>query len=304
MQNGGVSADAKTWTFHLRPHLAWSDGQPYDARDVDYTWKLWRNPKFGATNTLGLSLISSADVSADYLTITFRLKQAYAPFLADLWVDGVQAPLPAHHFSRVAPEAILKSPDNLNPRVTSGPFTMEESVPGDHYTLARNPRYYCYSEGLPYLDKVVFRIRKGDAILKDLQAGSINSAWFLNVSKGQEYQRLKNYTLATSPTSSTFEAMYFNFHNTVLASHLEVRAAMVMAIDQQALIDGARHGFATGLCTDHGSALHPGYDTRVITLYSQLDPAIVRKGTHNYQPSPIEGETVNIWEWWCNNGKC
>jgi len=37
VQNGGISADATTWTFHLRPHLVWSDGQPYDARDVDFT---------------------------------------------------------------------------------------------------------------------------------------------------------------------------------------------------------------------------------------------------------------------------
>ena len=43
--NGGVTADATTWTFHLRPHLVWSDGQPYDARDVDFTWKLWANPE-------------------------------------------------------------------------------------------------------------------------------------------------------------------------------------------------------------------------------------------------------------------
>jgi len=37
IQNGGVSADATTWTFHLRPGLVWSDGRPYDARDVDFT---------------------------------------------------------------------------------------------------------------------------------------------------------------------------------------------------------------------------------------------------------------------------
>ena len=48
VQNGDVSPDARTWTFHLRPHLVWSDGQPYDARDVDFTWRLWANPKFGA----------------------------------------------------------------------------------------------------------------------------------------------------------------------------------------------------------------------------------------------------------------
>ncbi len=32
--NGLVSADLKTVTFHLRPNLVWSDGQPLDARDV------------------------------------------------------------------------------------------------------------------------------------------------------------------------------------------------------------------------------------------------------------------------------
>ena len=33
-----------------------------------------------------------------------------------------------------------------------------------------------------------------------------------------------------------------------------------MAIDHQALIAGAPSGFATPLCTDHPSAIHPGYD--------------------------------------------
>ena len=41
-----------------------------------------------------------------------------------------------------------------------------------------------------------------------------------------------------------------------------------------------------------------------IVLFSPPDISIVRKGTHNYQPSAIEGGTVNIWEWWCDKGKC
>ncbi len=275
VQNGGIGADAKTWTFHLRPHLVWSDGQPYDARDVDFTWRLWRNPKFGAFFTQGLNLISSAEVSADHLSIAFHLTQAYAPFVSSLWVDGEFAPLPAHHFSTMTPEAILKSPENLNPRVTSGPFMMEERVPGDHYTLVRNPRYYRASAGLPYLDKVVFRIVAQDAILKDLQAGTIDSAWLFDVSKVPQYRRLSNYTLVTPPTSATFEAMFFNFHNTVLASHLEVRQAMAMAIDHQALINVARHGIATSLCTDHPSALHPGYEP--IAFCPVFDPVAANK---------------------------
>jgi peptide/nickel transport system substrate-binding protein len=158
------------------------------------------------------------------------------------------------------PGQILKSPNNLNPQVVSGPVMMAERVPGDHYTLVRNPSYYRAREGLPYLDKHVFRIANPDAIVKDLQAGSIDSAWFLDLEEWQAYQRLKNYILTPSPTSASFEAMFFNFHNTILASHLEVCQAMAMAIDQQALIKQARHGFATPLCTDHPSAYHPGFE--------------------------------------------
>jgi peptide/nickel transport system substrate-binding protein len=264
--NGGISADATTWTFHLRPGLVWSDGAPYDARDVDYTWKLWLNPKFGAAfpnGATGFELIRSADVSADHLSITFHLTHAYAPFLS-YWVDGFMAPLPAHHFSKMAPEAIAKSPDLLNPQVTSGPLMVAESLPGDHFTLVRNPRYYRASEGLPYLDKVVLRTGAADqdATLKELQAGTITAARTLSVeaSMVQAYRRLSNYTLVTPPTSGGFEALWFNFHNTVLASHPEVRQAMAMAIDHQALIKAARQGFATPLCTDHPSALHPGYE--------------------------------------------
>jgi peptide/nickel transport system substrate-binding protein len=41
-----------------------------------------------------------------------------------------------------------------------------------------------------------------------------------------------------------------------------------------------------------------------IVLYSPTDLSMVRKGTHNYQPSTIAGDTVNIWQWWCDGGKC
>src|SRR3989442_13547197 len=118
VQNGGVSADATTWTFQLRPRLVWSDGQPYDARDVAFTWKLMLNPKFYyAGRVPGLNPTSSVAVSTDRLSITFHLKQPYAPFLAH-WIIACQAPLPANHFSPIPPEAILKSADLLNPKVT------------------------------------------------------------------------------------------------------------------------------------------------------------------------------------------
>src|SRR5205823_10116657 len=103
------------------------------------------------------------------------------------------------------PDAIVTS----HPKVTSGPFMVEESVVGDHYTLVRNPRYYRASEGMPYLDKLVFRIIDQGDILKDLQAGTIDSVRLMDFTKLPLYQRPPNYTLYKTPTSNSFEAMYF-----------------------------------------------------------------------------------------------
>lgn len=257
--NGDLSTDLKTWKFHLRPGLKWSDGQSLDARDVDFTWKLWTNPEFPAFNTTGLNLITSADVSSDNLTITFHLKSGFQPFLS-VWSDGGFAPIAAHHYSSVAPDKVLTSSDNLNPSVTSGPFMMVDSKPGDHYTVKRNPNYYRASEGLPYLDQVVFRIvTSQNTMLKDLQAGKVDSSWFLDITKTTDYQRLTSYKLTSNPLSTNFEAMYFNFHNPILGKDSAVRQAMAMAINHRALIDTARHGYASVLCTDHAASLHPGF---------------------------------------------
>jgi ABC-type transport system substrate-binding protein len=175
--------------------MTWNDGQPEDARDVDFTWRLVTNPAFMAATTVGLNLITSADVSPDHLAITFHLKQAFEPFLA-VWADGQAAPLPAHQFSRIAP----------------------------------------------------------DAILEDLQSGSVDSAWFLDVTKTPAYKQLSTYTLSSNPKSTNFEAIFFNFRNPMLGKYPEIRRAMATAIDHHGLIATARRGQATPLCTDHSAA--------------------------------------------------
>ncbi len=268
--NGDVSADLKTWTFKLKPNIVWSDGQPLNADDVNFTWKLWNNPKFGAYTTTGYNLITSADVSADKLSITFHLKAAYEPFIS-LWTDGGLAPLPAHHFASMSPDSILKSPDNLKPSVVSGPFTVSESVVHDHFTLVRNPKYYLASQGYPYLDKVVFRfVTDSNTILKDLQSGSIDASWFLDVQKTPAYQALTNYTLTRTATSSGYEAIWINQNNPILKD-VTIRKALAMAIDHNALIQTARRGAATPLCTDHPSGVVPGFQADAAC--PKFDPA-------------------------------
>ncbi len=126
--------------------------------------------------------------------------------------------------------------------------------------MVRNPNYYQATQGYPYLDRIIFRVvPNSNTILTDLQTDTIDSAWNLDVTNTPTYKRLSTYTLSFNPKSTNFEAIYYNFRNPILGQHAEVRRAMAMAIDHQALIQTARDGQATSLCTDHAAALVPGY---------------------------------------------
>ncbi|MBA2677572.1 MAG: peptide ABC transporter substrate-binding protein, partial [Ktedonobacteraceae bacterium] len=140
----------------------------------------------------------------------------------------------------------------------------------------RNDNYFLASQGMPYLDKVIFRpVSDQNTVLKDLQANNATSTWFIDVSKTKAYQALQNYNFVVNPAASNFETIVINFKNPTLANNLEVRQAMAMAIDHEALIKTARVGQGSLLCTDHGAAVHPGYQPDAPC--PKFDPAAANK---------------------------
>src|SRR5712691_10164687 len=203
--NGGATADLKNWTFKLLPNLKWSDGQPLNADDLAFSFKTYNNPKFGAKFTTGFSDIVSTDVSSDKLSITMHLDKPIGNFVSNFVDANPGAPLPQHIFGSMAPDAILKSADSQLPHVTNGPFIIkaDESTAQQQYTVVRNPNYYRASEGLPYLDKIVFRIvNDPTTILKDAQAHQITSNWFLDISQIAAYKAISGYSVAPDKVSA------------------------------------------------------------------------------------------------------
>ncbi|MCA1553466.1 MAG: ABC transporter substrate-binding protein, partial [Chloroflexi bacterium] len=49
VQNGGVSADGKTITYHLKDNIVWSDGKPVTCDDFKFTWQAIMTPDNGVT---------------------------------------------------------------------------------------------------------------------------------------------------------------------------------------------------------------------------------------------------------------
>src|SRR5258708_32136170 len=75
-----LSADGLTYTFHLRPNLKWSDGQPLTAEDAKFTFDLIRDPKNASPFKSNFALVSSID-APDPLTLKVALTAPSCPFL-------------------------------------------------------------------------------------------------------------------------------------------------------------------------------------------------------------------------------
>src|SRR3989344_5549743 len=93
-----ISDDGKVYTIKLRHDVAWHDGEPSTADDVVFTIRSIQTPDYGSPL---LSSFQGVQVEkTDDYTVTFTLKQPYAPFLANLTVGIV----PHHVWENIPPK--------------------------------------------------------------------------------------------------------------------------------------------------------------------------------------------------------
>ena len=81
VSNGGISTDLRIITYHLRRGIRWQDGQPFDARDVAFSFALAMNPKVSVPDRSGYDDIQRVDVMGNY-TVRVQLRQPYSPSVA------------------------------------------------------------------------------------------------------------------------------------------------------------------------------------------------------------------------------
>src|SRR5436190_627946 len=98
--NGGVSADGLTITWHLKPNLKWSDGEPLTSADVKFTWQVETDPGNAVYTRSGYNKISSID-TPDATTAVLHFSELY-PGWQTLFSQG------PNNQGSIQPEHILK----------------------------------------------------------------------------------------------------------------------------------------------------------------------------------------------------
>ncbi len=95
--NGGISPDGRRITYRIRTGR-WSDGSPFDARDVGFTIDALRNPRTAVPDTSAVAEIASWSAPRPD-TLVVRLREPSAPFISSFLTLGANDPfaiLPRH----------------------------------------------------------------------------------------------------------------------------------------------------------------------------------------------------------------
>ena len=166
--NGGISADGKTWTIHLKPNLKWSDGQPLTAADVAFTYN------YVVTNQMVNMAITTVNITGakeiDPTTVQIFCSHPKAD------MEKIFLPiLPEHVWQHVSPSAAVTSYVNKPPIVGSGPFYTTVFKKGAYIEMARNPYYWGQK---PTVDEIFFEMyQNADTMVSDLKSGTLDAAW-------------------------------------------------------------------------------------------------------------------------------
>lgn len=241
-----VSADARTWTLHLRAGLTFHDGRPLDAAAMARSIARMQRPDVGAT--LGAPAVwgqylGGAQIEAgDDRTVTVTTREPVADLL-DILVSAYAVP----------PE--VDDPGFLDRPVGSGAYRVVAVEPGRSVRLAANPDWW---GGRPANDALEFRREEdGDARAAAVASGAAQVATRLRASRhaASVTDAGRTWVDYTDPTSIIF---ILNSARGPCADP-RVRLALTLAVDRQTVIDRVLDGDGVPL-TGYVSAAHLGAD--------------------------------------------
>lgn len=240
-ENGLISKDGLEITFKLRSGVLWSDGAPFTAQDVVFTWHAIVDGNNPVTYTAGFDKIKTIRTDNPH-QVTFILKEPNAGVVY-FFSEGSFPPLPAHLLKSY--KSINNIPYDANP-VGDGPFKLKQWLHGSDIIFAPNERYW---RGKPKVAEVDLKIIPNTNTQVDQVRtheidvlGSVSKPLVLQL-KGLPGVRL------VKQLSANYRHLDFNCRSPILRE-VNVRRAIARAIDIDKIIHDVYGGYGVRGATD------------------------------------------------------
>jgi peptide/nickel transport system substrate-binding protein len=265
-----VSKDATQFTLKLRRGVLFSDGQPFDAEDVIFSFRVYQDEQVHSPQR-DLLIIAGKPIRVEKLdpyTVRFTFPGPYSA--AERVFDGL-AILPRHLLEKDYKEGKLSQAWTLGTPPQSiaglGAFRLKQVVPGDRVVLERNP-YYWKTDGkgqrLPYLDELIFMVvPTQDAQVIRFQAGEsqlISGLSADNFIALETQQAARHFKLYDAGPGLEYNFLMFNLNDGIdrfpeiarkqkWFRDVRFRQAISAAIDRAAIVRLVYHNRAVPLAS-------------------------------------------------------
>lgn len=239
--------DGLVWTFHLRPGLQWSNGEPLVADDFIQAWQRCLSPKLASPYAYFLFPIKNAEAfnsraisdpaqlglaAPDPRTIVITLEHP-TPYLPLLAANCAWYPVNPRVLNRLGGIASRDNPW-LTPAnfVGNGPFVLKEWTPNARLVVARNPDFWD-AAAVRLAGIVFYPVENPDVEERNFRAGQLHLTSNLPLSKIAAYRAGDPGRLRVDPFIQT---IFIRFNVTKPPfNDARVRRALSLAIDRDAI---------------------------------------------------------------------
>lgn len=229
-----ISDDGKTYTFHIRDGVKFSDGEVCDANAIKANFDAIIENKDRHTWLEMMNLLVGVSAPDDK-TFVIELSEPYYPLLTEL---GVTRP-----FAMISPKAMKdgSTKDGVNAYIGTGPYVLTDFVTDEYAVFEANENYWGEQ---PKIKKITVKvIPDNQTRILALEKGEIDMIFGKNMIDADainQYTGNDKFTVSLSDPTSTRQIV-LNTIRDVLADK-EVRQALQHATNKQAISDGIFYG--------------------------------------------------------------
>ena len=229
-----ISEDGKTYTFHIRDGVKFSDGEVCNANAIKANFDAIIENKDRHTWLEMMNLLVGVSAPDDK-TFVIELSEPYYPLLTEL---GVTRP-----FAMISPKAMKdgSTKDGVNAYIGTGPYVLTDFVTDEYAVFEANENYWGEQ---PKIKKITVKvIPDNQTRILALEKGEIDMIFGKNMIDADainQYTGNDKFTVSLSDPTSTRQIV-LNTTRDVLADK-EVRQALQHATNKQAISDGIFYG--------------------------------------------------------------